>query len=84
MWVPKILSSHLPGSQALLAGVSFPLAALARRSSPVVSSPACPLALGGSGSHHCSHPWALASPMSHQFPPVSHRANSRAYLPAAL
>lgn len=42
MGVPTTLSSHLPGSQALLEGVSFPLAALARRSSPVASSPAHP------------------------------------------
>ena len=55
------------------------LAALARRSSPVASSPG-----PGSGGHHRSHPRALASPMSHALPPVPNRANSRIYLPSCL
>lgn len=75
----KLCGEDLRGVARIL---SFPSAALARRSNPVASSPA--QTLGGSEGHHCSQPWALASPVSYPFPPVSHRANSRAYLPAAL
>lgn len=59
-WEPRILSSHLLGSQALPAGVLFLLAALARRSSLVASS------LPQSGSH-LQPPLSLG--LSHVTPP---------------
>ena len=83
-WDPAIPPACLDParSQALQCGSRFPW--LHWPEGPVLWPPAQPSPGPGSRGHHLSHPRALASPKAHLFPPVSNRANSRSYLPAAL